>query len=523
MSMSSTTAGQQGLEAVRNKKWEEAIPLLDKGLSASNSPLWLLARSEAHCQLKHYDQALVDAERALLAAADRGNRQLMSDAEYRRSIVYQRLGRLADSDCCARWSISLMQGFKASEDDGVTKDIDEAGNYTATYDKMVTQIAQQKTYAGKKREHHQAIYDNKVRAMREQDEPFLKPKRDKATENGMERRKSWRCLVLRALEKLPENDPGRKVTVTKFPSKPATQTLPDTAGGDSEDSDIDVSESKDSDESKKEARRKLEALCKEAAFREAAAERKQEQAIEVAPQQVHSNQELQATRVAYYQTNDKFSISFFCKNIDKNAFQVGFFERQVRMGPLPPRKSVPSPLEVNTPESVSTLLLKEKIVPSSGTFTVTPSKVEIVMQKATPGEKWSWWGWEVIGFVEPGTEHIVCRHLNGYPQDDIIKRLLHEGSKSEPIGPPPYPTSSKRAVKDWEKIVLDEDAEADEGDINGFFKKLYAGASPEQQRAMMKSFTESNGTALSMNWDDVQKGKVGMSPPDGVEAKKWDA
>lgn len=57
--------------------------------------------------------------------------------------------------------------------------------------------------------------------------------------------------------------------------------------------------------------------------------------------------------------------------------------------------------------------------------------------------------------------------------------------------------------------------------MNLFFKKLYKGATPEQQRAMMKSFTESNGTSLSTNWDDVKDKKVETVPPDGVEAKKW--
>lgn len=41
------------------------------------------------------------------------------------------------------------------------------------------------------------------------------------------------------------------------------------------------------------------------------------------------------------------------------------------------------------------------------------------------------------------------------------------------------------------------------------------------RRAMMKSFTESNGTSLSTNWDEVGKGKVETVPPEGVEAKKW--
>ena len=100
-----------------------------------------------------------------------------------------------------------------------------------------------------------------------------------------------------------------------------------------------------------------------------------------------------------------------------------------------------------------------------------------------------------------------------------------------------YPTSSKSGPKNWDKITEDlgkstgkegkdagglGDDDLEGGDeANAFFKKLFKGSSPEVQRAMMKSYTESNGTALSTNWDEVSKGKVETVPPDGMEAKQW--
>ncbi len=80
-----------------------------------------------------------------------------------------------------------------------------------------------------------------------------------------------------------------------------------------------------------------------------------------------------------------------------------------------------------------------------------------------------------------------------------------------------YPTSSRKGPKNWDKLEDGDDSD-DGSNVNDFFKKLYKGATPEQQRAMMKSFTESNGTSLSTDWDDVKCRTVETVPAEGVEA-----
>lgn len=87
---------------------------------------------------------------------------------------------------------------------------------------------------------------------------------------------------------------------------------------------------------------------------------------------------------------------------------------------------------------------------------------------------------------------------------------------------PAYPTSSVSGPKNWDSIADDDSDDESKQGVNQFFKNLYKGATPEQQRAMMKSFTESNGTSLSTDWDDVKGRTVETVPPEGVEAKKWD-
>lgn len=106
----------------------------------------------------------------------------------------------------------------------------------------------------------------------------------------------------------------------------------------------------------------------------------------------------------------------------------------------------------------------------------------------------------------------------------MLTSLDSRATTSSAAGPsssnPQQPTSSAvQPKKNWDSIEYDEEEE--ESDVNGFFKKIFKNATPEQQRAMMKSFTESSGTSLSTDWDDVKGRTVEAVPPDGVEAKKW--
>lgn len=152
------------------------------------------------------------------------------------------------------------------------------------------------------------------------------------------------------------------------------------------------------------------------------------------------------------------------------------------------------------------------------------TKVEISLRKQVPGQKWS--------------------ALESSPGDiKLSDRQASTNSTSANTSGPVYPTSSRHGPKDWDKVASDltqkskskskssskkkekkEEKESEGSDsessasvdsdyaagdpVDGFFKKLYANADDDTRRAMVKSYVESQGTSLSTNWSEVEKGKV---------------
>ena len=148
---------------------------------------------------------------------------------------------------------------------------------------------------------------------------------------------------------------------------------------------------------------------------------------------------------------------------------------------------------------------------------VLSSKIEIVLRKKQPGQKWP----ALEGTSRPAGETTSQANppSTTQTQPDVTDKA------------PSYPTSSRKGVKDWDKLATSlskgkkKDGAAEGGDddddlsdyggdpVDGFFKKLYANADPDTRRAMMKSYYESDGTALSTNWSEVGKKKVEPHPP----------
>lgn len=84
------------------------------------------------------------------------------------------------------------------------------------------------------------------------------------------------------------------------------------------------------------------------------------------------------------------------------------------------------------------------------------------------------------------------------------------------------PSEAPRPRSKWDSLAIEDEQPAADTEINAFFQKLYADADPDTRRAMIKSFQESNGTALSTNWDEVGRQKTRTQPPAGMEARRYE-
>lgn len=160
------------------------------------------------------------------------------------------------------------------------------------------------------------------------------------------------------------------------------------------------------------------------------------------------------------------------------------------------------------------------IDPEQSTFVVKSSKIEVSLRKKSPG-MWK----NLMKVLVPANEGGVPANAGGVPSGNP-----NSISGADNVESSKEPEQHGKGTKDWDKVLADLDAEEkassgskvntsadgaadmdddeEPGDVDAFFKKLYAGADDDTRRAMIKSFTESQGTSLSTNWSDVGKGKV---------------
>ncbi|KIJ45264.1 hypothetical protein M422DRAFT_779162 [Sphaerobolus stellatus SS14] len=192
-------------------------------------------------------------------------------------------------------------------------------------------------------------------------------------------------------------------------------------------------------------------------------------------------------RHEFYETDERLTLSVFDKGANPDEVSIKFTPTSVTY------EHGDKKLELDP--------LMGEIDPEASAYTVGKVKVEIRLAKKTQG-RWV--------------------YLVRSPESEakILPSTAAAGST----------TANKRQHKNWEKVsdqILKADKEKtltddpNAVDSNKAFSELFQHLDEDAKRAMLKSYTESGGTTLSTDWEDVKKGTVPIRPPDGQEWKQW--
>lgn len=198
-------------------------------------------------------------------------------------------------------------------------------------------------------------------------------------------------------------------------------------------------------------------------------------------------------RTDWYQSATEVVISLFTAHLPRSGNDVN-----IEVSPNDPKR-----LEVvyQIPETGSefqyTVILAHEVNSKEIQVKVFTKKIEITLKKLENKQ------WKTLELQDSFVDSVSTSAPNTAEASNTLN----------------YPSSSRKQI-DWSKIDLDDGAE-EAASADAFFQNLYADADSDTKRAMMKSFIESNGTALNTNWEDVSKKKVETSPPEGMEVKSW--
>lgn len=258
-------------------------------------------------------------------------------------------------------------------------------------------------------------------------------------------------------------------------------------------------------------------------------------------------------RYDWYQTDAYIVVTVMIRNLTAENVVVDFTEDTA---------SLCCKLAEDT-EYTLNLKLYKNINCKESSFKVTVSKVELKMKKAESNR------WQHLESEDKDANDQGALRLNQITQTDEAKEQSEETVAgdvvaqdssavaseqneenfaaasnpvvesivvSEPVGPA-APTAvlktsttvnkASKKVKDWDKIASEIEKEEEEeakeggGSVEELFRRIYSSSSEETRRAMMKSFTESGGTVLSTNWDEVGRKKTEVKPPEGCEYRQW--
>ncbi|CAE6425338.1 unnamed protein product [Rhizoctonia solani] len=194
-------------------------------------------------------------------------------------------------------------------------------------------------------------------------------------------------------------------------------------------------------------------------------------------------------RHEFYETDDKLTLSVFVRNANPDEVNVKFTNDSVDFS-YNDQRLLLEPLRAG-------------IDPAQSGYRVGKVKVEIWLAKLVHGR----WGTLLSSGSEPGLPIQSSAAPSSNQSKSSIKKNWDSIVAEIPL--------------DTDKNLQDDPNAGGDAALNTFFQQIYGNADEDTKRAMLKSYTESGGTSLSTNWDDVRKGKVEVKPPSGSEYKRW--
>ncbi|GMM35401.1 co-chaperone [Saccharomycopsis crataegensis] len=196
-------------------------------------------------------------------------------------------------------------------------------------------------------------------------------------------------------------------------------------------------------------------------------------------------------RKEFFESSTTVTVSIYIKRVPKDSFKLEFRPRSVEF-------------EFKTHTGADYMYELDRLAGEIDTkqskYTVFGTKIELILVKKIEGS------WKAL------------QTPDGNDAEGKEEEEEEENSRSAMQ----YPSSSTKKV-DWAQVDEEyKDIDEDEKDDMKLFKDIFKNADPDTRRAMMKSYTESGGTSLSTNWDEVSKKTFEVDPPDSMVAKKWE-
>ncbi|PGH09414.1 hypothetical protein AJ80_07689 [Polytolypa hystricis UAMH7299] len=478
---------QRGAKALAASDFPSAITHYTRALLVNpHATDYYIKRSTAYTRLKPADggpngsAALSDAEMAVALGIQRARREQILAGQMRRAVALYQLERFGD----AAYVFGLVRGK-----------VGAVPEKTSQEENMASALAMGAGGGGQS---------------------------DKAQNQELQ---IWEIKVKGRLGKLKAGDEKATVTVKEVPDVkvPEQEELRKIYQAQLEGADTGLAVAADEKEKQEMGKGKGKAPAGEA--KQPSTSQVSSVTTGPAPSQV---------RHEWYQSADKVVITIYAKGVPKDKADIEIQESSL---------SVSFPLSSGSDYSFNLEPLFAPVDPSTSSFSMKSTKIEVILGKKQAGQKWS----ALEGSSPPAADN----------QDTAASTAptITPRPPTTSTSAPSYPTSSRTGTKDWDKLATtltrqekqkstskkgkeknkkkekdasgedidvnedDDGAASDDSDygsgdpVDSFFKKIYAKSDPDTRRAMMKSYYESEGTALSTNWSEVGKGKVEVKPP----------